>query len=234
LAAKRGIRRLFSWLTVLTAVPVVIAVLCGGYITYRYNLLLNQTQQMVQHSLEVSAGIDDLMLDLQDLETGQRGYLITGEEDYLAPFNSARQRFETDLAKLRKLVGDNESQIAGTDRIAALMRAKLDELEETIRVRREEGFAAAQAIVASDVGKDTMDRIRDEIGAMRARESGLMTARSDRMRHTENLVVLVVAIGITLSLLGRLVALFVPGWWRRWSRSRRRARGTIPQRDGPA
>lgn len=225
MAARRAIRRLFSWLTVLSAVPVVIAVLFGGYITYRYNLLLDQTRQMVQHSLEVSGGIDDLMLDLQDLETGQRGYLITGEEDYLEPFQSARQRFETDLASLRKLVGDNESQIAGTDRIAALMRAKLDELEETIRVRREEGFAAAQAIVASDVGKDTMDRIRDEIGAMRTRESGLMAARTDRMRDTQNLVVLVVAIGITLSLLGRVVALFVPGWWRRWSRSRRRARG---------
>ena len=225
MAAKRAIRRLFSWLTVLTAVPVVLAVLFGGYITYRYNLVLNQTRQMVQHSLEVSGGIDDLMLDLEDLETGQRGYLITGDEDYLQPFQSARRRFETDLASLQKLVGDNQSQIASTDRLVALMRAKLDELEATIRVRREQGFAAAQAIVASDIGKDTMDKIRDEVGAMRARESDLMTARTDRMRRTENLVVLVVAVGIALSLLGRVLAFFVPGWWRRWSR-RRRARRT--------
>ena len=104
------------------------------------------------------------------------------------------------------------------------MRAKLNELEETIRVRREQGFAAAQAIVAGDVGKDAMDEIRDEVAAMRARESDLMTARTDRMRHTENLVVVVVVIGITLGLLGRVFALFVPGWWRRWSRARR-ARG---------
>ena len=106
LAAKRALRRLFSWLAVLSAVPVVIAVLFGGYITYRYNLLLTETRQMVQHSLEVSGGIDHLMLDLEDLETGQRGYLITGAEDYLQPFQSARQRFDTDLASLRKLVGD--------------------------------------------------------------------------------------------------------------------------------
>jgi len=217
---------LFSWLTVLTALPVILAVLFGGNITYRYNLVLTETRQMVGHSLEASAGIDDLMLDLEDLETGQRGYLITGEEDYLQPFQSARRRFESDLASLQKLIGDNESQIASTDRIAALMRAKLDELEATIRVRREQGFAAAQAIVASNLGKDTMDRLREEVGAMRTRESSLMTARTARMRDTENLVVLVVAIGIALSLLGRVVAVFVPGWWRRWSRLRRHRSST--------
>lgn len=225
MAARRGVRRLFSWMAVLSALPVVLAVLCGGYITYRYNLLLGETRTMVSHSLEVSGGIDDLMLDLQDLETGQRGYLIAGDEAYLGPFRSARQRFETDLAGLRTLIGDNASQIAATDRIAELIGAKLDELEETIRVRRDKGFAAAQAIVASGRGKDTMDRIRQEVDAMRARESALMTARTERLRRTENMVVLVVATGIALILLGRFVALFVAGWWRRWSRARRHAGG---------
>ncbi len=206
--------------------PIVVTVLCGGYVSYRYNLLLNETRQMVDHSLEVAGGIDSLMLDLQNLETGQRGYLITGEEDYLQPFQSARQRFATDLASLRQLTADNPSQIASIDRIAALIPTKLDELEKTIRVRREQGFAAAQAIVASDVGKDTMDRIRSEVSAMRTRETELMAARTDSMRDTERMVVLVIAVVIALSLLGRLLGLFLPRWWLRRSRSRRRARGT--------
>ncbi|MCB1494614.1 MAG: CHASE3 domain-containing protein [Bauldia sp.] len=210
----KAFRGLFSWVTVASMLPIVVAVLASGYITYRYNRVVTETREMVEHSLRVTTAIDDLMIDLQDLETGQRGYLITGEDTYLEPFETARGRFEADLGALDNLIADNPAQTATAGRIATLARAKLDELDETIRVRRDEGFAAARTIVADDSGKALMDRIRDAVATMRGHEQDLLTANTDRMRRTEKRVVVVVAIGIGLSLLGRLAATLIPIFWR--------------------
>ena len=103
-------------------------------------------------------------------------YLITGDETYLAPFEAARGRLEDDLTALRSLVDDNDAQMADAERISALVRDKLDELEETIQVRREDGFDAARAIVASGTGKAAMDRIRAQVDAMRTREGDVLYA----------------------------------------------------------
>ncbi len=219
----KTLRRFFSWVTLLSLLPIVVAVLASGYITYRYNLVVTQTREMVQHSLEVTTAIDDLMLDLQDLETGQRGYLITGEDDYLEPFETARRRFDSDFSALREMIRENPAQLTAADKVGLLIQDKLDELDETIRVRREDGFDAARAIVADDAGKQTMDRIREQIATMRGNEQDLLTANTDRMRRTEGRVILIVAIGITLSLLGRLAAMVVPILWRAREKRKREA-----------
>lgn len=210
----KAIRQFFSWITLLTMLPIVVAVLCSGYITYRYNLVLTETREQVRHSLDVTTAIDDLMLDLQDLETGQRGYLITGDQAYLEPFEAARRRFGADLDALRTLVPDNPAQVASLDTIAGLAESKLDELRQTIDIRRDDGFAAARAIVEKNSGKATMDAIRREVDAMRAHESDLLNANTSRMRGTEGQIVLIVAVTIALSLIGRLVGLFLAGWLR--------------------
>lgn len=213
------LRGIFNWVTVLSMLPIMVAVLCSGYITYRYNVVLNETRSLVRQSLKVTTSIADLMLDLQDLETGQRGYLITGDQAYLAPFEAARDRFKGDLVELLKLVGDNETQTDSAKRIAGLVRDKLDELEQTIRVRRDDGFDAARAIVANGTGKVTMDRIRILVDTMRAREGEMLTANTGQMRRSENRVIVVVGITILLSLIGRLAALLLPIWWRSRSKS---------------
>lgn len=211
---RSKIRQLFSLLTLLTMLPITVAVLCSGYVTYRYNLVLNETRELVHHALEVTTSIGNLMIDLQDLETGQRGYLITGEQSYLEPFQEARDRFDDDLDALQELVSGNQTQAESAARIADLVQSKLDELDETIQVRRNDGFDAARAIVASDAGKETMDSIRTEVDAMRAREDDLLTTYTGQVRHTENRVILVVGITIVLSLFGRLIAVVLSIWWR--------------------
>lgn len=219
---------MFSWMTLLSLLPVIIAILFSGYITYRYNLVLNETRDIVRHSLSVSTAINDIMLDLQDLETGQRGYVITGDADYLEPFDTARETFQGDLEKLRSLVRDNPAQIARTDRVANLAGQKLDELERTIRVRRDQGFAAAQAIVADDVGKTTMDEIRDEVDAMHSDETDLLNENTERLKQTERQVVFVIAITMALALIGRLVGIVLPFLWRRRKASKATSASSAP------
>jgi methyl-accepting chemotaxis protein len=218
------LRRSFSRPALLGLVPIVIAVVGSGYITYRYNLFLTRTRLLVDHSLKVTDAIDDLMLTLQNAETGQRGYIITGKDAYLEPYRTATDGLAGELADLRKLIGDNADQIASLQHVEALSQSKLEELGTTIAVRRNEGFEAARAIVVGDEGKDTMDRIRAEVGAMRERESSLLMARDNSLRNTEHRVVLIVAISVLLGVTGRALSLVMPVLWRR-SRARARAKG---------
>jgi methyl-accepting chemotaxis protein len=97
-----------------------------------------------------------------------------------------------------------------------LSEQKLAELGATIQARRTDGFAAARLIVGSGEGKDTMDRIRAEIGAMRNREATLLASYTAATRATERRVVLVVAISILLSILGRVASLIIPVAWRQY------------------
>jgi CHASE3 domain sensor protein len=209
------LRGIFTWLTLFSLLPIIVAVLGSGYVSYRYNRLLVETRSLVDHSLEVTTAINDLMVSLEDAETGQRGYLITGDEDYLEPYRRASDQLAVDFARLRNLVGDNSAQLESIQGIEALTTEKLAELEATISVRQAEGFDAARAIVVSDQGKDTMDRIRNEIAAMRQRETALLSANTESMRKTENRVVIVVGICVLISILGRVVSVVIPVAWRR-------------------
>lgn len=215
------LRRTFTWVTIFSLLPIIVAVAGSGYITYRYNTLLAETRARVAESLKVTAAIDDLMLDLVDVETGQRGYLITGMDDYLDPYRAATGRLSAEFDRLRQLIAGDSDQIASLDRIAVLSDRKLAELDATIQVRRDVGFDAARAIVENDEGKDSMDRIRVEIDGMRQREQALLAAYGAATRDTERRVVLVVASCILLTILGRVVSLIIPVAWRQF-RARKR------------
>lgn len=210
----KDLKPLVTWATFLGLLPIIVAILVSGYITYRYNRSVAEIREEVRHSLVITAAIDDALIDLQDLETGQRGYLITGDEDYLEPFDEGRAHFETDLKTLKSLVSDDATHAASVESIVDLSNAKLDELEETISVRRAQGFEAAQAIVRSNEGKRTMDEIRDKVSALRAAEASRLEQQTQDMRRTENQVFLVVIITVGLGIAGRLLGLFLPAWWR--------------------
>ncbi len=128
---------------------------------------------------EVLAKIESLFSELKDAETGQRGYLLTGRDYYLEPYNTAVREIPGQLEDLRKLTLDPGQQ-ARTVSLRPLISAKLAELKETIDLRRTGAAAAALQVLSSDRGKQTMDQIRDTITAMQAAEASLLNERSQR------------------------------------------------------
>ncbi|WP_169926798.1 sensor domain-containing diguanylate cyclase [Massilia putida] len=126
----------------------------------------------------------DHLLDLlKDAETGQRGYIITGDAAYLAPYDAAVAELPDALRKLKPLVADAEERATLND-IERISRLKLDELAATIRLRRDAGFGPAAAVVADHSGKQQMDRLRALIGdRVDAMERDRHTLR-DRLRTT--------------------------------------------------
>jgi CHASE3 domain len=137
---KLALKVLLSRKALLGALPVVVALLLSGVISFSYNLLLKNYRDAVDHTFQVMSGIDNVLLRLRDAETGQRGFIITGDDAYLAPFKSAEQELSEALAGLGRLVSDNADQQIEIANLQQLADGKLSELQQTIMTRRNEGW----------------------------------------------------------------------------------------------
>jgi len=131
----------------------------------------------VAHTYQVREVIASLLSSLQEAETGQRGYLITGLEEYLEPYHDGVAQLEGQREQLAKLTADNPSQQRRLMKLEPLILAKLTDLRRVLDVRRSDGLDAAKAIILSDQGKMAMDDIRKLLKEMDDEEAALLSAR---------------------------------------------------------
>ena len=161
----------------------------------------------VAHTHRVGGNLQKVLSVLQDVETGQRGYLLTGNDAYLEPFTLANGRIDDIVADLRILTKDNVRQKELIGRLAPLITDKLVELRETISLRRAKKTDAAIAIVRSDRGKLIMDRIRGIIVEMESEEATILVARQHVLERMTSLSIAGEGIGIVF-LIGIAVVVF--------------------------
>ena len=163
----------------------------------------------VMHTLSVR---DQLMLVLslvQSAETGQRGYLLTGRDDYLRPYDMALTQLPPSLDRLADLVADNPQQSRALADLRRLVQNKLDELHSTVSERQAGHPDAALAIVDSDTGFRLMQQIRQSVTAMQATEDALLQGRESTAARTGMLLQAGVAVAFLLiCILGALMARF--------------------------
>ena len=136
---------------------------------------------------EYRSRLRNVLIDLQDAETGQRGFIITGRESYLAPYRRAESQADQDLHQL-----DTPAELVNRQaltRLTDLGRLKFAELAQTIALRRAGHLGAALAIVQSDRGQRYMNGVREVAASERARIATLMSQWSaladDTARITE-------------------------------------------------
>jgi signal transduction histidine kinase len=123
----------------------------------------------------------------QDAETGQRGFLLTGEDAYLAPYSSAVSALPAEL----EAMGEISTGPANQARLSALQAAvadKIAEVEETISLYRVGNAAGAMDLVRTGRGKQAMDRIRTIVGEMRRDESADLQQRLAAAERTDDLL----------------------------------------------
>ncbi len=104
--------------------------------------------------------------DLQNAETGQRGYLLTGNVSYLEPYNFAAQKVDADVANLKKFYANDPVMTDRLIEVKALTDEKFQEMANTIQLRQNDQFEAALAIVKTDLGKRDMDQLRRVLSGM--------------------------------------------------------------------
>jgi PAS domain S-box-containing protein len=154
-----------------TGYTVAIAVLVIDLLLTFWNLnSISRIWDALASSHGVVVGLDEVLSNLREAETGQRGYLLTGDERYLEPYTKSHAVVAASIDRLRPLVATNGVRREHLSAAAEAASAKLSELEQTIRLRRESGFDAALTVVKTDRGRASMDRVRSEIAAIGAEE----------------------------------------------------------------
>ncbi len=129
------------------------------------------------HSYKVLSVLDRLNSLLQDAETGQRGFLITGEEKYVALFETATANISGPLSELSELTPGNTLLQSRIKPLEELIEQKKSELRTTIQLRRQAGIEAASEAVKLNAGQLITDKIRTHISDVRESQSLLLDDR---------------------------------------------------------
>jgi signal transduction histidine kinase len=174
-AKSKSLGWLYGSLAVSTAFAVLLVVA-----TIWFASLRQAEDELVGHTLTVRNQIARVLTLVQRAESGQRGYLLTGREMYLAPYEQAIEGLPAALDEMSALVIDNASQQQSVGRLRQLTLDKLRELRSTIDARRAGNPEGALAIVNNDSGQRVMDEVRDLLAAMEQEENRLLTRRQAR------------------------------------------------------
>jgi len=133
------------------------------------------------YSSAVIRGADDLISELKDAETGQRGFVLTGNQAFLEPYYSVRGRIGADLEKLRSMA-TSPSASEHLDAAAPLINAKMEELARIIDIVGSQGREAAAAEVSAGLGKRIMDDIRAQLAAFVQIEESTLSAQEEQFQ----------------------------------------------------
>ena len=189
-------------------------VLLLGFVGYELTKEFNSARaqrQATADSHETRAQLQRVFSLMQDAETGQRGFVITGDEAFLEPYDAAQASLDAQISLLRAQMADDAAQAAEIALLEGLIARKRAIMQQTIALRRTGGLEAAGSEVANRSGKAAMDDIRQVVGQMVQREAGRLVqtsrAADDRTRRTEL---------ITQGLFGALIALTIGGGLLLW------------------
>ncbi|WP_315388368.1 response regulator [uncultured Stenotrophomonas sp.] len=198
---------------------VMVFFLGSGYLAGKNIQTIREGSALVIRSQETMNAMGDVLSAVQDAETGQRGYLLTGDESYLEPYRTALAVASTRLEAMESALADDPAQRDRLKLLARRVQDKLDELHETIELRRTQGFEAALAVVNSNSGKAAMDDIRARLAAMRAIE---LDKRAERLAEMESAYNTALSSGTASAVLGTVLTIFIAFLLRRHTRARER------------
>ena len=205
-----------------------VAVLAGVFwLSFRNTERLIDDASWRQHTYQVIAEIRALAGGLIDAETGERGYLLTGDDGFLTPYRSGRREVAAHLAALQALTLDNPRQQRRLAAFAPAANAELDALERAI-ARRGATPAPVSPVVAATESADrrTMDELRSRVATLEGEENRLLAARDRAMRRSVRRANLSLAAGLVAGL-GLLAAAFAA--LRRQIGERRQAEAALRQ-----
>jgi len=189
------------------AVCALLIMLGIGLLSFRSTMRDAEDREWVTHTHLVLEKLQGVLIDVTQAETGQRGYMLTGEDRYLEPYREGLNRVQQDIKELRDLTSDNTRQQEAIQRLEPLITARLAGMDERIEVRKRSGLMAGiEAVVRANGGEHLMKPIRVQIVEMRETEERLLGRRLETAAAGTRKVKAVIVLGNALGLLILLVA----------------------------
>ena len=159
--------------------PLVVGLVSAGAFVAFFLYFMTVTG-WVDHTHQVIGKLNELTTLQSDMETGVRGYVITGDESFLAPYQVAKPQLDAQVQDLIQLTADNPTQTDRLKRVRSLQQGWDAYAQELMDVRRK--GSDATSLVRSLQGKQLFDRIRTEVQAARTNEQALLKDRLDSLQ----------------------------------------------------
>ncbi|HVU20020.1 MAG TPA: CHASE3 domain-containing protein [Rhizomicrobium sp.] len=163
-------------------IPLVVVTAVISYFSVQFAAEERIEQGWVVHTYQVIDTLKDVLSDAQNAETGQRGYIITREQKFLAPYRAGVRRARANLQNLRGLTRDNPLQHARAEKLALLLDARIKALDASIAFTVQALKSSPELLAAMDLGRTRMDSLRVELARAIAEENRLLKSRIES-RH---------------------------------------------------
>ncbi len=200
-ALKRGFS--LTWIVPIL-IASVIAIVISNEFSYRRSVDANISLKSI---IETRIAVQRLKELAIDAETGQRGYLLTGKDEYLKPYTRATEEIETTLDLIRNKVSGDKDDLANLAAISRLLSRKLGEMELTILLRKNNQEVAWRSTLETDFGKEYMDSMRNAIETLLASVNNDIRVQQAQIQQTLNVSRYAIGIGAVLSVIAFLLYL---------------------------
>ncbi len=161
--------------------------------------------------------LDELLSTIQDAETGQRGYLLTGSEVYLAPYIRAKGELTQRFSEMATLASRAGIESARLNELRAAVDTKMGELELTISLHDSHNQEAMTAEIRTNRGEQAMARIRRLIGQLKSEQTEAYESRYTQQTRSQLYLTAALGVGVALSI---LLLIFTLYFGRLYSRER--------------
>ncbi|MGK7923595.1 MAG: CHASE3 domain-containing protein [Trichodesmium sp.] len=153
--------------------------------------ILEESAESVTHTYEVKGLLKGLEKNVVDAETGQRGFIYSGQESYLEPYNLALETIDDNFEELKAQISDNPEQLERLAEVADLTESKISELKETIKLKISGEEEKLRELVLSGLGKEIMGEIRQKIDEMIVVENQLLKDRIEKAEKDFKLAIII-------------------------------------------
>jgi signal transduction histidine kinase len=165
-------------------IATIVIVALNAWFAFRSVAVLLDGEEWVQHTWKVINQVEIVIGSAKDAETGNRGYLLTGDGSYLAPYTSALQELPVEMERLKQLTVDNESQQLRVIEMRAVLEQRVSLLQQGISLRQSGAVDTVHVMVLSGTGKVQMDHLRNIADDMEAEERRLLKTRIERTKES--------------------------------------------------
>lgn len=170
---------------------LVLAVLAGSILLIQNSIgqLQEELDYLVDHDMKVHALTYELEKNMVDMETGQRGYVITGQESYLEPYIAGKEQLVELKEQLADLISKNPAQLTLLQDIHSSMNDWIQVAgEPVVSLRQANDLDAIRQFFATDPGKTDMDGIRSSLITFRNNELALTESRTEALKHKNTIL----------------------------------------------
>jgi signal transduction histidine kinase len=181
-----------------------------GVLSYWGTMRDEEDREWVTHTHLVVEKLQAVRIDITQAETGQRGYMLTGQDRYLELYGAGLNQVRQDVKDLPDLISDNPVEREAIQHLEPLIAVGLAELSEGIEVRKRSGLlAGVEAVAKGNIGERSMREIAAQIGEMRQTEAKLLSRRLETAAASTRKMKAAIVCGNALGILILLVAGFV-------------------------